>query len=78
MVGYPVFSHRLSLLEIEESNVCRWWLIYLIVNDDYFLAREIQSPFSDSADASSDVGGLWGMMIHLMSWLLKVEVVIPP
>jgi hypothetical protein len=60
MVGYPVFSRRLSLLAIKESNVCHWWLIYLIVNDDYFLAREIQSPFSDSADESSDVGGALG------------------
>jgi hypothetical protein len=59
-VGYSVFHHRMSLLAIEESNVCRWWLIYLIMDDNYFLAQELQSSFYDDADESSDVEGSLG------------------
>lgn len=53
-VGYPVFRRDVTFLAIEESDGCRWWLIYSVVNGDYLLAREFQSSVSDDTDESSD------------------------
>ncbi len=51
-VGYPVNRTRDLLLVVEESELTRWWLLYLRVDDGWILAREFLLQLAYSSDSS--------------------------
>ncbi len=51
-VGYPVNRTRDLLLIVEESELNRWWLLYLCVDDGWILAHEFLLQLAYSSDSS--------------------------
>jgi hypothetical protein len=42
LVSYPFWGDRVSLLAVEEEGQFKFWLLFVLENNDWVIAREFQ------------------------------------